>query len=270
MEYLDTEANLQQVKRHLTQIMKSLSYYGKVDYQDPDLNVTLQQALSSVIFAFGKVEFKLMQIKENSTVEEQVSVEADNAEQVSVEADQIQELPLNWADCSFISAVVRDDGEEKAVTQIVENAESPVKKDSDEWVSKKKRMNSVQRYDKMTIDELLELDMSKIPEMMINRNEKIVAHEKFNMFVKDGSPFIHSRTHGGIFIGSGGWMLNKDNGFIYMQTDPSKPPHPSFFMGKFWKWNMENFVKNPETFSFEEDGENLGNHYSTIQDFITA
>lgn len=197
------------------------------------------------------------------------------------------------ADQSFISTTVHDGnekidikyllGDEKIKTplnipknpviykapKMDKNVSSNTTEESNEtkWVENTKRTSKTQKYDMMTAEELLQLDMSKIPHKMIGYKENIVAHEKFNMFANDDDEFIRSRTHGGIFVGSGGWMLNKNNGFIYVQTDKTKPPHPSFFAGKFWKWNIETYIKNHELFRSNDE-----NHaqYPTINDFVTV
>ena len=198
------------------------------------------------------------------------------------------------ADQSFISTTIRDGnekvdikyllGDEKVDAQlnipkdpviykapkVTKEVSSKTKEDSNEpkWVENTKPMRSSKniRYDNMSAEELAKLDMSKIPSKMIGYKENIVAHEKFNMFANDDDEFIRSRTHGGIFVGGGGWMLNKNNGFIYVQTDKTKPPHPSFFAGKFWKWNIETYIKNHELFRSDE------NHaeYPTMNDFVTV
>lgn len=176
--------------------------------------------------------------------------------------DEKIKTPLNIPKDTVIYKASKD-------SKISEDASSKTKEDSNEtkWVENTKRTSKIQKYDMMSAEELLQLDMSKIPHKMIGYKENIVAHEKFNMFANDDDEFIRSRTHGGIFVGSGGWMLNKNNGFIYVQTDKTKPPHPSFFAGKFWKWNIETYIKNHELFRSNDE-----NHiqHPTINDFVTV
>jgi hypothetical protein len=105
----------------------------------------------------------------------------------------------------------------------------------------------------MSIDELLTLDISTIPKELIAYNDNLIAHEKkFNMYIKEGSPFIHHLYRKDVYVGYTGWVLNIENGFVYKRSDKSKSPHLSFYNNKFWKWNMKYFNKNKEKFYITE------------------
>lgn len=159
---------------------------------------------------------------------------------------QTEEETGDQGDVSVFSAIVDNNGEKTEITHVVPVSPKMVRPEPEfQRISREKPGKP---YSKMTIDELAELDMSKIPDKMVHFHANIIAHTKFRMFAYEDEDFIRSLSHGGFFIGRGGWLLNYKNGFLYTQSDKDKPPHPSFLWEKFHKWDMNNFNKNRHLF----------------------